>query len=386
MMIFLGFSVPNAFADSFDEETCLSLISAEQVQSISGYDKALNARIINTSLESLNEGMISGCVITFEREGLDFGLTVIATASDDERIAQSKYGDVFSTSHQSGNEVVEGNNGPWIHHLVVFNDKGIDSVALSIKDNIQVGVTAPTTNFSIEPSAVVEILKVVQSNVDKLKIPISSNPTNLDDSVSVNPNNVEPEEITSQHEQKIVELEPPTMEMDKLLSPLEQFRNDIPYDQIECNLGLQLTQKHDGSPACVKSETVFELIKRGWVSDIIVLVQSRILTLDPEDMTSSYNGGKIIPTLDDFKNILSEPYDIDEIFSKFGEPHYDIGSGIHVYVYDLNDDTQMLIGYNGNILYITNLDLDGNVLEELFVQTENQISSNLLRKYFEQKL
>lgn len=342
MMLFLVFTVPNVFADSFDEEICLSLISAEQVQSISGYNEALNARIINTSLESLNEGMASGCVITFEREDLDFGLTVIVTASDDERIAQSKYGDVFSASHQSGNKVVEGNNGPWIHHLVIFDDKGIDSVALSIKDHIQVGVNAPTTNFSIEPSIIVEILKVIQSNVDKLDFSKPS-PTTITNTPMIS-------EIS--------------------ISPIKQFNNGIPYHQIECNSGLQLTQKYDGSPACVKSETVFELIKRGWVSDIIVLVQSRILTLDSEDMASSYMD-KIIPTVDDFKNILSEPYDIDTIFSKFGKPHYDIGSGIHVYVYDLNDDTQMLIGYNGDILYITNLDLDGNVLEELFVENKN---------------
>ena len=48
---------------------------------------------------------------------------------------------------------------------------------------------------------------------------------------------------------------------------------------------------------------------------------------------------EIIPTLDDFKDTLSEPYDIDTIFSKFGEPHDDIGSGIHIYVYELNDST-----------------------------------------------
>lgn len=361
MTLFLIISIPNVHAQSFDEQICLSLISAEQVQNISGYDKTLNVRMINSDLSSLNEGVANGCVMTFEREGLDFGLTVIATASDSERTAQSKYGDVFSASHQSGYEVIEGNNGPWIHHAMIANDKGIGSMVFSIKDNIQVGINAPQTNFLIEPTAVIEILKVVQSNVDELKIPISSNPTNLDDSVRVNPDNVEPEDI---------ELESPTMEMEKLLSPLEQFRNDIPYGEIKCNLGLQLTQKYDGSPACVKSETVFELIKRGWVSDIIVSVQSRIITLDPEDMTSSHMD-KIIPTLDDFKNILSEPYDIDAIFAKFGTPHYDIGSGMNVYVYNLNDDTQMLIGYNGSILYITNLDLDGNVVEELFVQTEN---------------
>jgi hypothetical protein len=113
--------------------------------------------------------------------------------------------------------------------------------------------------------------------------------------------------------------------------------------------------------------TAFELIKRGWVSDIIIQVQSRIITLDPKDIASSYME-KIIPTLDDFKNILSEPYDIDTIFSKFGDPHYDVGNGINVYVYDLNDGTQMMIGYNGDILYVTNLDLNGNVLEELFVK------------------
>jgi hypothetical protein len=342
MMAFLVFSIPNIFADSFDEETCLSLISAEQVQSISGYDKVLNARIINTSLESLNDGMISGCVITFDRDGLDFGLTVIATASNDERIAQSKYGGVFSASHQSGNEVVEGNNGPWIHHLVVFNDKGIDSVALSIKDNIQVGVNVPTTNFSIDPSAVVEILRIVQSSVDKLEIPKSS-PTTITDTPIISGIS---------------------------LSPLEQFKNGIPYYEIECNRGLQLTQKYDGNPACVKPETTFELINRGWVSDVIVKVQSRDIFLDSEDATSSYME-KIIPTLDDFKNTLSESYTIDTIFSKFGTPHDDIGSGIHIYAYDLNDDTQIWIGYNDHILYVTHLDLDGNVLEELFVENTN---------------
>ena len=74
---------------------------------------------------------------------------------------------------------------------------------------------------------------------------------------------------------------------------------------------------------------------------------------------------KITPTLDEFQNIISEPFDIDTIFSKFGEPHRDIGSGIHIYVYDLNDSTQIWIGYTDHILYVQHVDSDRNILEQL---------------------
>lgn len=87
-------------------------------------------------------------------------------------------------------------------------------------------------------------------------------------------------------------------------------------------------------------------------------------------MTSSYME-KIIPTLDDFKNTLSEPYDIDTIFSKFGPPHNDIGSGIHIYVYKLNDLTEIWIGYTDHIWYIKHVNSDGTLLEELFMENEN---------------
>ena len=150
-------------------------------------------------------------------------------------------------------------------------------------------------------------------------------------------------------------------------SPLKQFKSGIPFDEIQCSKNLQLTQRYDGSPACVKDGTVFDLIKRGWTSDLIRLVQSRDVFLDPKDATSSYMD-KITPTLDDFKNILSESQDIDIIFSKFGEPHDDIGSGIHIYVYELNDSTLIWIGYANDILYVNHVDTNGNVLEDLFVK------------------
>ena len=86
--------------------------------------------------------------------------------------------------------------------------------------------------------------------------------------------------------------------------------------------------------------------------------------VDLEDATSSYMG-KIIPTLDDFRNTLNESQDIETIFFKFGDPHDDIGSGIHIYVYELNDLTEIWIGYTDHILYVHHVDSNGNLLEQL---------------------
>ncbi|WP_420545534.1 hypothetical protein [Nitrosopumilus sp.] len=158
-----------------------------------------------------------------------------------------------------------------------------------------------------------------------------------------------------------------------ILTPLKQFNSGTPYHETVCKPGLQLTQKHDKSPACVSPETYFELIKRDWTSNIIKAVQSRDLSSDIDTALSSYMN-KITPTLDDFKNVLSEPYDIDEIFSKFGEPHDDIGSGIHIYVYDLNDDTEIWIGYVDDIWYMHHVDSKGNLIEELFAKPPDYVT------------
>ncbi|MEJ2259204.1 MAG: hypothetical protein P8X78_01615, partial [Nitrosopumilaceae archaeon] len=166
------------------------------------------------------------------------------------------------------------------------------------------------------------------------------------------------------HDPDIVHSMPFGFSGDKL-PPLKQFKSGFTYHEISCNLGLQLTQRYDGSPACVKPDTYFELIKRGWVSNIIKAIQSR--DLSGQDPTSSYME-KIIPTLDDFKDTIAESNNIETIFSKFGEPHDDIGSGIHIYVYELNDFTKIWIGYVEDIWYVRHVDTDGNLLEELFAK------------------
>ena len=148
----------------------------------------------------------------------------------------------------------------------------------------------------------------------------------------------------------------------KFLPPLKQYNSGSAFHEIQCREGFQKTQRYDGAPACVKSDTYWELIKRNWVSNIIKAVQSR----DASEMHSSYMD-KVIPTLDDFRNTLKESADIEVIFSKFGQPHDDIGSGIHIYEYILNDSTKIWIWYSDVIQYVRHVDTDGKILEEIYL-------------------
>jgi len=77
-------------------------------------------------------------------------------------------------------------------------------------------------------------------------------------------------------------------EVSAVASPLKQFKKGIPFSETKCSPGLQLTQRYDGRPACVKPDTYVELIKRDWVSEIIKAVQSRDL---------SDNGSDILPII-----------------------------------------------------------------------------------------
>lgn len=71
----------------------------------------------------------------------------------------------------------------------------------------------------------------------------------------------------------------PSEDFAEFVSPLKQFKDNTPFHEIKCNVGLQLTQRHDGRPACVKPETIVDLIKRGWAGDAILAVQSSPQTI-----------------------------------------------------------------------------------------------------------
>ncbi len=57
------------------------------------------------------------------------------------------------------------------------------------------------------------------------------------------------------------------MHLQMFISPLKQFKSGITIDEIQCKESLTLVKKYDGSPACVKSETIPKLIERGWTSE-----------------------------------------------------------------------------------------------------------------------
>jgi len=50
------------------------------------------------------------------------------------------------------------------------------------------------------------------------------------------------------------------------ITPLQQTKLGILPEDVICETGLKLIQKYDGSPACVKPETISKLIERGWIN------------------------------------------------------------------------------------------------------------------------
>ncbi len=187
--------------------------------------------------------------------------------------------------------------------------------------------------------------------------------------------------------------------------PLKQFQSGVSINDTECNNDLILVIKSsNSSPACVKPESVNKLLLRGWALDLSVIsnfeqckaagnpimesyprqcrtpdgknfveqINSKMMS--PEAKCEKYGGiwsSKLnecesLLTLDDFKKILSETQDIDSIFEQIGKPHDDIGSGIHIYVYYLNDKTQIWIGHVDEIIYVKHMNEDGNQIEILY--------------------
>ncbi|MDE1843363.1 MAG: hypothetical protein KGH95_06915, partial [Thaumarchaeota archaeon] len=58
-------------------------------------------------------------------------------------------------------------------------------------------------------------------------------------------------------------------------SPLKQFKSGIATNDIKCVQGFQLvTKAEDGSPACVKPDTAYRLILKGWAKEFIQSVQA----------------------------------------------------------------------------------------------------------------
>lgn len=70
-------------------------------------------------------------------------------------------------------------------------------------------------------------------------------------------------------------------------------------------------------------------------------------------------------TISFFEKNLSSEMTLREVKATFGKPDEDVGSGIHIFVYNLADGTNVLIGITDVLLYARHVDESGNVLQEL---------------------
>jgi hypothetical protein len=66
-----------------------------------------------------------------------------------------------------------------------------------------------------------------------------------------------------------------------------------------------------------------------------------------------------------FKDNLKSDMTYNSIVAKFGEPSKDIGSGIHIYVYQLSDTTQIWIGYADKIYYARHMDKEQKLIKDI---------------------
>jgi hypothetical protein len=70
-------------------------------------------------------------------------------------------------------------------------------------------------------------------------------------------------------------------------------------------------------------------------------------------------------TYEDFQTSLTKDMDYQAIVGKFGEPDRDIGSGIHIYVWNLENSTEIWIGYVDKIFYARHVDKNHNILHTI---------------------
>jgi|GEM_PF-2573581 len=59
---------------------------------------------------------------------------------------------------------------------------------------------------------------------------------------------------------------------------------------------------------------------------------------------------------------------LPELAKKIGPPLRDIGSGIHIYVYNIDDGTQLLVGYTDRVLYARQVTGTGMTLVQTIVE------------------
>ena len=138
------------------------------------------------------------------------------------------------------------------------------------------------------------------------------------------------------------------------------LKADMTYDSIVSKFGEPL--KDIGSGIHIY---VYKLVDSTeiWIGYTNKILYARHVNTDGQILHTIIGDKDYSRTLEYFKKNLKSDMNRDDILLKFGEPLRDIGSGIHIYVYELTDSTEIWIGYAGKIHYAKHIDKNRQVID-----------------------
>ncbi len=161
-----AFSIPDAYSITFDDQTCLSLISTDQVKEITGFDDAIDARVINSDLAALNDDVESGCLLVFENEDRLFTISLSAVVSTSVDVTKEKFEQTLTMAKMMDIPVEMISENEWEYYAMDVGQSGIDSVLTSMNGKTMIGLNAPTTWHTVNSGSLLEMARVIHANVD----------------------------------------------------------------------------------------------------------------------------------------------------------------------------------------------------------------------------
>ena len=174
MMFVLIFSIPNAHSVAFDEDRCLSLISVDQVKEITGFEGMIESRIIDGDLTLLNDDLKSGCMSGFENEDGSFSLGIIATVAKTSDATKEKFDESLTMAESLDIPVEIMSENGWEYFVVDIKQSGLNSILLSMKGEMLVGINAPDTWYNVDSSSLLEMARVIHADIDGMPYEINS--------------------------------------------------------------------------------------------------------------------------------------------------------------------------------------------------------------------
>jgi len=360
-LILFGIGIQQSFADvvyaenhELDFENCEGILDIEEIKSVIMDIGEITVRSRGLMPVDEEPGFQTMCNSTFESLDKSISMTIVVMeSSDTASVLYEKNLDSMSGQDFEIREYLTF----WNNFDVVLNDQGLGSLMASQYDRFFINFH---TSFDEDNTSLIDVeeLRVLSTIVQKKIL-------DLDDVLISPPNPLPDNDVGPPSNEHPPKPSPAPITDGELLSPKKQVSQGIDPVAVKCNEGLVLFIKHNGSPACVRPDTAEKLEERSWGGMPPPCCKHTEVSSELEDASSSYMN-KLILILDDFRNTSYESQDIDTIFFKFGDPSDDIGSGIHIYVYELKDSNQIWIGYSDKILYVHHVDVKGNVLETLF--------------------